>query len=54
MYIYTHTCIKELYVFSCQETRPSSYAENLEHVKFRVYLYVAVIQSVLNQFQKLL
>lgn len=53
--IYIHMCIKELYVFSCQETRPSSYAENLEHVKFRaVYLYVAVIQSVLNQFQKLL
>lgn len=53
--VYIHVCIKELYVFSCQETRPSSYADNVEHAKFRsVYLYVAMIQSALNQFQKLL
>lgn len=44
--MYMGVIIKELYVFSCQETRPCSYADNLQYVKFRaVCLYIFVTQS---------
>lgn len=52
-YAFRYVCIRDMYIFGCQEARPSSYADNMEYAKFRaVYLYVTVIQRVFNQLQK--